>query len=627
MTNMPTPPAAESPPTAPPRRDDSVQLSGWRLRLAWGLMALFVGWNAVLGVLSIPVWHKVSTDVLPVFQALHLSPNWSEGPGVGRYPGGLAVKAGLPSGTLLAIDGQPVGEGTSVFEAADRLRGPLGESVQLTVRGDSATVTATLVRSAPPWGDGPSPFLVHLVTMLIMVVVYLLGGLALLWRGGRSLVALLGATTFLCLGLINYSSDLAALVGGWWSHPAMKANSLIVVFLLFPFLVLFPDGRVRPRWAWAILLLVVLILVQNVVPDGYPVAIRYLLLVGTFSAILAAHVVRYRRYATETQRQQTKWAVLGIAVMVLSFLLLLVAPLVPEERLLMREFVFTIGNLGLIALVAGVVISLLRYRLWDAESAWSRSAMVAAMTVALTAIIAGGTALAQSVFGAGGPLALGLATAAAAVLFVPLQSRLSDWADHRFLRDLTTLRDRLPQLVGHLRETESIGGLAEAVVDRIAPVVHATQAALVMPDGDGGWTVAGVAGIVPADVAAWAASAGLAHPPAMTPRRKQPWRAIVWAESSDRTFPVRIALRSERAGGEMATEGWLVLGPRPDGSGYGPDDLEAVTDVAGPVARALQVVRVRENRDAQLAQRDASLEAHLAALHNRLEALQTQLRS
>jgi hypothetical protein len=100
----------------------------------------------------------------------------------------------------------------------------------------------------------------------------------------------------------------------------------------------------------------------------------------------------------------------------------------------------------------------------------------------------------------------------------------------------------------------------------------------------------------------------------------------VWAESSDRTFPVRIALRSERAGGEMATEGWLALGPRPDGSGYGPDDLEAVAEVAGPVARALQVVRVRENHDALLAQRDASLAAQLAALHNRLEALQTQLR-
>jgi hypothetical protein len=605
----------------------TVLLSGWRLWLAWGLMIVFVGWNAVLGVLSIPVWHKVSTDVLPVFQALHLSPNWSEGPGVGRYPGGLAVKAGLPSGTLLAIDGQPVGEGTSVFEAADRLRGPLGESIRLTVRGDSATVTTTLERSAPPWGDGLSPVLVRFVGMLFMSVVFILGGLALLWRGGRSLVALLGATTFLCLGLYGYSTDLEVLVGGWWNHPVVKANGLVVVFLLFPFLALFPDGRVRPRWAWAILLLAVLILAQNVVPDGYPLGVRLFLLVSVFSTLLAAHIVRHRRYATDEQRQQTKWAVLGIAVFVALILVLaVVGPLVPEERLLMREVVFTIGSLGLIALVAGVVISLLRYRLWDAESAWSRSAMAAALTLALTAIIAGGTALAQSVFGAGGPLALGLATAAAAVLFVPLQNRLSDWADHRFLRDLTDLRERLPQLVGHLRETESIDGLAEAVVDRIAPVVHATQAALVMPDGDGGWTVAGVAGIEPADVAAWAASVGLARPPATAPRRKQPWRAIVWAESSDRTFPVRIALRSERAGGEMATEGWLALGPRPDGSGYGPDDLEAVAEVAGPVARALQVVRVRENHDALLAQRDASLAAQLAALHNRLEALQTQLR-
>jgi hypothetical protein len=62
-----------------------------------------------------------------------------------------------------------------------------------------------------------------------------------------------------------------------------------------------------------------------------------------------------------------------------------------------------------------------------------------------------------------------------------------------------------------------------------------------------------------------------------------------------------------------------VLGPRPDGSGYGPDDLETVAEVAGPVARALQVVRVRENRDARLT-------AQLHALHTRFDALQTQLR-
>lgn len=91
----------------------------------------------------------------------------------------------------------------------------------------------------------------------------------------------------------------------------------------------------------------------------------------------------------------------------------------------------------------------------------------------------------QVAFGATGPLALALATGGAALVFVPLQRRLSDWADHRFLRDLTDLKERLPQLVSHLRETESVEGIAEAVTDRVLPAVHGSHVARVVPDGEG----------------------------------------------------------------------------------------------------------------------------------------------
>lgn len=151
-------------------------------------------------------------------------------------------------------------------------------------------------------------------------------------------------------------------------------------------------------------------------------------------------------------------------------------------------------------------------------------------------------------------------------------------------------------MVGHLRETETVGGIARAVVSRVAPVVRATHAALAVPVGEG-WEVVGVEGTTAHDATDWAASAGLSSSPVLAGTRRQPWRGVVWRVPSDRRFPVRVALRSERASGENAVEGWLALGPRPDGSGYGPDDLEAVAEIAGPVGRALQVVRVRGERD------------------------------
>jgi hypothetical protein len=66
----------------------------------------------------------------------------------------------------------------------------------------------------------------------------------------------------------------------------------------------------------------------------------------------------------------------------------------------------------------------------------------------------------------------------------------------------------------------------------------------------------------------------------------------------------------------------LVLDPRPDGSGYGSDDLEGVAEIAGPVGRALRVVRVREERATELAAMFAKRNAKQEA---RLERNQAQL--
>lgn len=97
----------------------------------------------------------------------------------------------------------------------------------------------------------------------------------------------------------------------------------------------------------------------------------------------------------------------------------------------------------------------------------------------------------------------------------------------------------------------------------------------------------GVEGITASSTAAWAESSELANPPELTGTRRHPWRGRIWRQPEDRTFPVRVALQAERGGGELATEGWLLLGPRPDGSGYGPDDFDAVAEIAGPAGRAL----------------------------------------
>ena len=67
--------------------------------------------------------------------------------------------------------------------------------------------------------------------------------------------------------------------------------------------------------------------------------------------------------------------------------------------------------------------------------------------------------------------------------------------------------------------------------------------------------------------------------------------------------------------------GWLLLGPRPDNSLYGKDEREALCDIADPLARAVRIVLLREERQAQeqswqqqFEERFAQLEAMLARL-------------
>ncbi|GAB5535571.1 MAG: hypothetical protein Rubg2KO_18200 [Rubricoccaceae bacterium] len=619
----------------------AVQLSGWRL---WGISALVAGigaWGLVMNVGAFPIFWAAQVEAEADFQPLHVNARWDRGVPVVPQRGGVADLAGMPTGRLVSVDGQPVAEDATIIDAAALVRAVSGDSVRLTVaatRGD--TVTTVIPRTnavAPEFAEAgltyPMFAAVRIGGSLFLCLVGLAAALVLLLRRPRSAIALVGAGSFLFFASLSPIVGTATDVLDQQNLLGAQVFSGLSVVALLLFLALFPDGRVRPRWAWALPVaaggrLVVTLIFPGTQTPTLTGAEWFALLSMVALAVLGvwAQAVRYQQYATEDQQRQTKWALLGIASgLAIGFAGILFFVLVPAEpetgwwwwRVLISQTL----QVGFVLIPLGVMVSLLRYRLWDAEAAWSRSAMAAALTLALTAIIAGGTALMQAALGTTGPLALGLATAAAAVFFVPLQRRLSDWADHRFLRDLTDLKERLPQLVAHLRETESVEGIAEAVTDRVLPAVHATHVALAVPVGEG-WTAVGTEGISASSTEAWTETVELASPPELTATRRHPWRDRVWRQPEDRLFPVRVALRAERAGGELATEGWLLLGPRPDGSGYGPDDLEAVAEIAGPVGRALRVVRVREDRDAELA---ASFDALRSEIREELRSLQVAL--
>ena len=114
------------------------------------------------------------------------------------------------------------------------------------------------------------------------------------------------------------------------------------------------------------------------------------------------------------------------------------------------------------------------------------------------------------------------------------------------------------------------------------------------------------------------------------PGTSRRWRATwqpsprpgIDADRTDPLFPLRLPLEADGHG----RVGWLLLGPRPDGSYYGRDERETLLAIADPVARALEIARQRETREAaerarwqEQATLNARIAQALAAIEGRLD--------
>lgn len=431
----------------------------------------------------------------------------------------------------------------------------------------------------------------------------------LLRRRRRDPVAGLLSIAFL---LWTISSSVDFTVASATSWPAVLDRFRFLFFALA--MLLFPAGEWRPRWArrvaaaTAVVFLVGLAEALAIVPTRLflPLAI------GCVLAAMLTLFQRFRGSPSIAERQQLKWVALGLAAGIGLILTaragaaLTSGPLHSGMTQILLEALF---QLGIVIIALGFLVSLLRYRLYDAEAAISRSAAYAGLTLALVATFAASEALiqtfGQNYFGADVGNASGaIAAAIAAVLLTPLHGRIADWAEQHFQRDLAVLKQQLPELLADLAGSATPREVAEGVLPRIDEAIHAARAALVI-DG----TLIAAHGVDEHNAGRWV-------------RDWQPATDGLFShEVRDRMFPVRMALRCPFG----SIRGWLLLGPRPDGSLYGTDDLDALADIAPPLRRALIASRRREHGHAQEARWRRAVARSNRQLLARINDLETQL--
>jgi hypothetical protein len=509
----------------------------------------------------------------------HVSP-------LARTTGGFARDS-----RLLAIDGRPLPRETSYAEVTQFMRligGHEGQAHRLLLsdpQGHESTVTLTVRQANLDAFDAASGITMRQRLLLslaadVATAVLFLGASALLFaRRAREPVVALLALGFLALlatqGLLLLDPNLFDAI----------ARIDLITLLIGLGLTVFPSGRFEPRWTLLVaLVLVVTTTVEPWLPGG-PVLAASVLISG---GVVAANIVRYRRLASTLERQQVKWATLGIAagvalltiVGVIGFVLPSVVDSVTVVLLSALANVLRVS--GVACLVGGLLVSLLRYRLYDADAALSRSAAYGGLAVAMIAVFAGSEKLvellAERYWGESVGLASGaIAAGIAAALLLPLHHRLDRWAEKRFQGPLLALRTRLPDRLGDWRETSSPKELAAEALHRVLAAVHA-QGGAVVADG-----------------------------------AKQSLLAAQGLSEPTDQLPIRIGLGPLPGG----ATGWLLLGPRPDGTLIGKDEREAAQEIADPLGRALAVSMLRKAREDQLAGTLRKLAARISKLEAR----------
>jgi hypothetical protein len=546
-----------------------------------------------------------------------------------RFPVGSAAKAAgvHPGDKIIAIDGIPLSPVVPLTPSAKvratdtdyALFGPLVQSgepipLDLTLRSADGTVRNYAARPGEQHIEqaaralGLSPIMLGGVDLLhIVTYPFLLVAAWILHRRKRE--DLISSVLSLAILLTISSEQPSAAFLNFVAHVPEWLHQRIYDLgniCLLAGILLFPFGQLRPRASVGILVALPLLFFLS----GDVYRLTFVLFMGAGVMTL---LWRLQNTPAGAARQQIKWALLGFSGYALF---LAVAFLSDMSKMnvgsfgaqLTLEVVAGLSfGLAFLCLQLGLMIALLRYRLYDAETVISRSANIALITLGVTAVFAGAAdALKQVVYnysgnsGSEGPVII--AAVLATVLVNPIQERITRWSEKKFQRNLFLLRDDLPECVRDMRETASLSEMLDDILRRIEGGVRAIRGAAII-DG----RVMRTRHADMADVEAWLTSE----------------RGLTCAEDScdsgDKLFPIRVPLVP--SSDDEAPIGFILVGPRPDGSIPSKDEQKALTGVSEPIARAIRNVIKREVREREVADLITANAKRIEELESRLAAL------
>jgi hypothetical protein len=331
-------------------------------------------------------------------------------------------------------------------------------------------LAAPQIQQLDQLGLSLSFFAGYLTVILSLVpLVYLFVALFLALKRSTGWVGLLGAYTLVLFGGVTFPETTNLILP---VYPALVAPILILDYLgnlLFPlFVIVFPNGRINPRWslalvaAWGVIRLPAYFfpgsaLDFNTWLHGFQEPIWAILL----GSLILVQFYRYRRIYEPVLRQQTKWVVYGLMVALGIFIavrmVFFLAPQQTQDAVPAILFSNTIAYSAIALIPISIAIAIFRYRLWEIDLLINRTLVYVPLTGILSGLYAATVSLFQKLFvattGARSDVAVLLTTFVVAATFTPVRTGLQQVVDRRFkepvdpLKEIRTLDNQVRSVV------------------------------------------------------------------------------------------------------------------------------------------------------------------------------------
>ena len=328
---------------------------------------------------------------------------------------------------------------------------------------------------------------------LFLVVAYSATAAVILWRRHNDWMGLLVAVVLVTtpLGFTDTGEEAFRVANPEWLVPfgirKVLGGDVFALLLLF----VFPNGRWVPRWSWAVWFIYVA-LQSSIIVFSLPEAIG-VVFVPFMAFAIFAQAYRYRRLSDPIERQQTKWVLLGTLGLISGIVIWSVGfNFLPQPA----DAVGSYGTFGRyvdvgmlvpivilpLSLPLGLMIAVLRYRLWDIDVVLNRALVYAALTATLAGTYFGSVVLLQMAFrgvtGQGNAVAIVISTLAIAALFMPLRRRIQDIIDRRFFRRRYDAALTLAAFSSRMRDEVDIERLTTELVTVVEETMQPVHASL-----------------------------------------------------------------------------------------------------------------------------------------------------